>query len=249
MIELKYLCAGYLGTDVIKNVTANFKRGTLTSILGPNGCGKSTLLKAMLALIPSSAGEVLLDGESVSKLSRAEISRRVSYLSQGKGVPDMTVGKLVLHGRFPHLKYPRIYTEFDRKRADEALEKMGILSLKDKLMSSLSGGMRQKAYVAMALAQDTDFILLDEPATFLDISGSLELMRTLKALAKGGKGVICVMHDIPLALSFSDELVLISDGEVRSHASPDELVASGLIGEVFNTSVEKCDDGAYRYLY
>ena len=165
MIEIKNLSAGYGSKTVLGGVNAKFETGKLTSIVGVNGCGKSTLLKSILGILPPSDGEILLDGVPLTEMSRNAIAKRVAYLSQGMAVPDMTVGQLVIHGRFPYLSYPRRYSTADREIAREAMDAVGISELADSPLSSLSGGMRQNAYIAMALAQDTDHILLDEPTT------------------------------------------------------------------------------------
>ena len=249
MLELRNVCAHYGSEEILHGISASFRAGQLTSIVGPNGSGKSTLLKTMLGLVPASGGEIRLDGAALESLGRPAIARRVAYLAQGKGSADMTVGQLVLHGRFPHLRYPRIYREADRRMAAAAMEKMGLTALADKPLSTLSGGMRQKAYIAMALAQETQYILLDEPATYLDITHQLELMRLLRALADSGRGIVAVMHDLPLALSFSDSVAVLAEGELRTMALPEELCASGVLEKVFGVAVGKSAEGGYSYRY
>lgn len=176
MIELKDISAGYGRDIVLHGINLNIPQGRLISVIGPNGSGKSTLLKTAAGLLCAAKGEVVLQGRSLIGLSRSEIARHIAYLAQGKSVPDMTVEQLVLHGRFPHLRYPRKYSPKDRSIASDALCRMGMEALADRPMFSLSGGMRQNAYIAMVLAQDTDYILLDEPTTYLDISRQLELI-------------------------------------------------------------------------
>ena len=127
-------------------------------------------------MVPVGDGEIAIDGRPLAKMSRKDIARSIAYLSQGKGTPDMTVEQLVLHGRFPHLSYPRRYTTQDREIALAAMEQVGITKYARKPLYTLSGGMRQNAYIAMALTQGTDYILLDDPNTFLDISHQLELI-------------------------------------------------------------------------
>lgn len=249
MIEIKELNAGYRGRPVLEGVNAVFETGGLTSILGVNGCGKSTLLKAILNILPCSAGEILIDGRSVCEMSRNDIAKRIAYLAQGKSTPDMTLEQMVLHGRFPYLDYPRRYTSRDREIAHQAMEKLGIAELASRPLCTLSGGMRQSAYIAMALAQDTDYILLDEPTTYLDISHQLELMRILRELADSGKGIITVMHDLPLAFDFSDKLLLIDGHRAVLEATPTEAAASPLIEEVFGVRIEHTQERRYFYHY
>ena len=196
MLEIKNVTAGYGKHTVLNDVSVAFEKGKLTSIIGVNGCGKSTLLKALLGILPLSSGEIVIDGKELCSMSRIEIARSVAYLAQGKNTPDMTVEQMVLHGRFPYLSYPRRYREADREIARKAMDAVGILHLADKSLYELSGGMRQTAYIAMAIAQDTDYILLDEPTTYLDIAHQLELMKLLRGLANSGKGIVTVMHDL-----------------------------------------------------
>ena len=165
MLELKNIFAGYGNKNILNGITVSFEKGKLTSIIGVNGCGKSTLLKAIPGILPLSGGEIMIDGKNLRSMSRNEIAKKIAYLAQGKNTPDMTVEQMVLHGRFPYLSYPRRYSQADRDIAGTAMEAVGISSLADKPMCELSGGMKQNAYIAMALAQDTDYILLDEPTT------------------------------------------------------------------------------------
>lgn len=250
MIELKGVSAGYGKHSVLKDVSIAFEKGKLTSIIGVNGCGKSTLLKAILGMIPLSNGEITIDGNILGNLTRNEIARKVAYLAQGKNTPDMTVEQLVLHGRFPHLSYPRRYTKQDREIAFSAMEQVGIAELAAKPLYTLSGGMRQNAYIAMALAQGTDYILLDEPTTYLDISHQLELMKTLRTLAVSGKGIVAVMHDLPMAFTFSDCVVLLHDGQIVSNDEPKQVCERNAIERVFGVPVKRSADGrTYSYEY
>ena len=248
MLELKNVLAGYGNQTVLNGVTASFEKGRLTSIIGVNGCGKSTFLKATLGILPVSQGEITIDGYAISSMKRNEIARKIAYLSQGKNTPDMTVEQMVLHGRFPYLSYPRRYSSHDRQLAREAMEAVGIAKLAEKRLCALSGGMRQTAYIAMALAQDTDYILLDEPTTYLDISHQIELMKLLRALVKRGKGVVAVMHDLPMAFDFSDEILVMEKGTVKIQSTPKALSETTAIQEIFNVKIN-CIDGANKFYY
>lgn len=250
MIELKTASAGYGKNIVLKDVSAAFETGRLTSIIGVNGCGKSTLLKAILGMIPLSGGRIMIDGNILGNMTRNEIARKVAYLPQGKDTPDMTVEQLVLHGRFPHLNYPRRYTRQDHEIAFSAMEQAGISELAAKPLHTLSGGMRQNAYIAMALAQGTDYVLLDEPTTYLDIAHQLELMKTLRTLANAGKGIVAVMHDLPMAFTFSDRVVLLHDGRVVSDDDTERVCQQKTIDGIFGVAVKRSADGrTYSYDY
>ena len=248
MLELKNVSAGYGKQNILDDITASFSKGRLTSIIGVNGCGKSTLLRSALGILPLSHGEIAVDGQDLQSLSRNEIAKKMAYLSQEKNTPDMTVEQMVLHGRFPHLSYPRRYTSRDKEIARRAMESVGISELAHKLLHTLSGGMRQNAYIAMAIAQDTDYILLDEPTTYLDIAHQLELMRLLRTLADKGKGIVAVMHDLPLAFDFSDEILVIEKGRVRAQEKPLELCKTSIIQEIFKVQIKRIDNSG-RYYY
>lgn len=250
MIELKAVSAGYGKNIVLNDVSVAFEKGKLTSVIGVNGCGKSTLLKAILDMIPLSGGEITIDSNTLGNMTRNEIARKVAYLAQGKNTPDMTVEQMVLHGRFPHLNYPRRYTKQDHEIAFSAMEQVGISEFANKPLHTLSGGMRQNAYIAMALAQGTDYVLLDEPTTYLDIAHQLELMKTLRTLADNGKGIVAVMHDLPMALTFSDRIVLLNDGRVVSNDEPERVCEQKTIDNVFGVAIERSADGrTYCYNY
>ncbi len=250
MIELKHISAGYGKKTVLMDVSASFEKGKLTGIIGVNGCGKSTLLKTVLGIVPISSGDVAIDGIALSGMSRNDIARRIAYLSQGKNTPDMTVQQLVLHGRFPHLSYPRRYTKQDYEIAGEAMEQMGIAQYAHKPLHTLSGGMRQNAYIAMTLAQKTDYIFLDEPTTYLDIGHQLELMKILRKLVSSGKGVVTVMHDLPMAFTFSDKIILINDGKLVCDSLPEIVYEQNVVTEVFGISLDRSGDRrSYSYRY
>ncbi len=244
MLEIKDLSAGYARRTVITDINATFKKGSLISIIGPNGSGKSTFLKAIAGIIPAMSGDVFLDSVPIMELTQKQRAQKIAYLPQGKNTPDMTVERLVLHGRFPHISYPRHYTPRDREIALDAMKKTGVDRFAERPLLELSGGMRQNAYIAMALAQDTDFILLDEPTTYLDIKNQLELIKNLKNLTDSGKGIISVMHDLPLALSFSDEIIVINEGRITKHGTPQAIYASGVIKDVFK--IELNPDFSYK---
>lgn len=250
MIELKQITAGYGNHEVLRNASVCFEKGKLTSLIGVNGCGKSTLLKSILGMIRPSVGEIIVDGRELGSMTRNEIAKKVALLPQGKNTPDMTVEQMVLHGRFPHLNYPRRYTKRDRDIALAAMRQMGIADHAGKPLYALSGGMRQNAYIAMALAQSTDYILLDEPTTYLDIVHQLELMNIMRDLAADGKGIVAVMHDLPMAFTFSDRIVLLNEGRVIADDVPEQLCRKNTIQQLFGVAIGKSTDGqSYTYQF
>ena len=248
MLEVKSLCAGYSDTHVLEHVDFRIPSGKVTVILGPNGCGKSTLLKALCGIIPADSGQVVLDGENILTLPQRQLAQRVAYLAQSRQIPDITVERLVLHGRFPYLGYPRRYRKEDYAIADAAMKTMGVAELADELVQNLSGGQRQKVYIAMALAQDTPVILLDEPTTYLDISHQLQLMQQARMLAAQGKTVVMIIHDLPHAFQTADHMILMRDGKIVADGTPEQIYASGMISSVFGVRLCRTGtEGGWRY--
>ena len=158
---VRNLSAGYDGKRVINDISFSAKKGEMTVIVGPNGSGKSTLLKSIGGIIKPFKGEISLCGEDLLSMKERERAKKVSYLSQNRGMAEIRVENLVLHGRFPYTGYPRRYKAEDYDKVWRALKKMGIYEKRDEMVSSLSGGERQKVYIAMCLVQETDVILFD----------------------------------------------------------------------------------------
>lgn len=251
MLEFQSVCAGYGSTQVLHDLSLAFPRGQISLLLGPNGCGKSTLLRVADGLLPPSGGRVLLNGVPLDQIPRRELARQVAYLPQSRGVGAITARALVLHGRFPYLSYPRRYRKEDYETADLAMEWTGVSHLAGRLVPQLSGGERQKVYLAMALAQDTPVILLDEPTTYLDIEHQLELMELVSRLRQAGKAVVMVLHDLNLALRWGDLAVLLQDGRLVAAGTPEQLYRSGSIQQVFRVRAGCCDtaDGGRQYYF
>lgn len=233
MIELQGLCVGYPGQAVLENVTLSFQPGQVLILLGPNGCGKSTLLRTAMGLQPKTGGQVLLDGVPLEKRSAREIARKAAYLAQSRTVPNITARRMVLHGRFPYLTFPRRYRPQDHEAARRALEWADASDVADRPVQELSGGQRQKVYLAMALAQDTETILMDEPTTYLDVGHQLDVMDVARRLAAQGKAVVVVLHDLCLAMRSADEIAVLSEGRLAALGTPEAVYASGILDKVF----------------
>ena len=249
MLEIQNLTAGYPGKPVLDSVSMTIPEGAVTVIAGPNGCGKSTLLKALAGILPPK-GEIRLDGQPLVGLPSRELAQKIAYLPQNRQTPEITAQRLVLHGRFPYLSYPRRYRAEDFRIAREAMERMGVGELAERPLSTLSGGQRQKVYIAMALAQDTPVILLDEPNTFLDISHQMQMMAQARLLADGGKTVVLVLHDLVMAMETADCLAVMQDGRVVTQGSAEKVFASGTLGQAFGVEVRRIQtpDG-WKYFY
>ena len=250
MIELKNLSAGYGGRDVVHGVSLAFTPGRVLALLGPNGCGKSTLLRTALGLNPKSGGEVLMDGAPIEALSPRERALKAAYLSQSRSTPNITAYKMVLHGRFPHLSYPRRYRKEDYEAVDRALRWADAADVARRSMGELSGGQRQKVYLAMALAQEAPTLLMDEPTTFLDVGHQLEVMAAARRLAKEGRAVVMVLHDLPLALRGADDAALLSEGRLAAYGTTEEVYRSGTLDQVFGVALRRMEtESGWQYYY
>ena len=248
MIEIRNLCAGYGEKEVLHQVDMEICPGKVTALIGPNGCGKSTLLKSLVRINPHSSGEIHVHGTLIEKLTSTQLARRVAYLPQSKKTPDISVMRMVLHGRFSHLSYPRRYRAEDIEAARKALCWAGMEHLAEEDVSKLSGGMQQKVYIAMALAQDADTILMDEPTTYLDVAHQLKLMDMARQLASEGKAVVMVLHDLSQALRTADEVVVLKDGCVLQKGTPQQVFDSGCLQQAFGVRVERHQtEGGWHY--
>lgn len=238
MLEITQLSAGYLGEYVLRELSLTVPEGSLTAIVGPNGCGKSTLLKAITGLLPCQ-GTVTFLGTALSRMDSRERAKTIAFLPQNRPIPEITAGKLVLHGRFPYLGSPRRYREADKKAAQEAMEQMGIAHLQQRYLPTLSGGERQKVYIAMLLAQGTPVVLMDEPTTYLDLAHKFEVMEIARQLTALGKAVVMVLHDLDLAMRYAHQIAVMQDGKIRICASPEAV--SGTLEQVFRIRMGRMD--------
>ncbi|MBD5133658.1 MAG: ABC transporter ATP-binding protein [Clostridiales bacterium] len=250
MIELKGLSAGYGGQAVLSGVSMELTPGKVLALLGPNGCGKSTLLKTILGLQPRLAGEILVDGTPSDEITPRQLAQKVTYLAQSRNTPNITARRMVLHGRFPYLSYPRRYREEDYEMVEKALRWADAEGFANRSMEELSGGQRQKVYLAMALAQDTQTILMDEPTTFLDVAHQLEVMAIARRLAGEGKAVLMVLHDLCLALRWADEVAVLAGGGVLFRGTAEEAFEGKALDRAFGVRLDRVmTQTGWQYYY
>jgi iron complex transport system ATP-binding protein len=216
-----------------------FPNGKITALIGPNGCGKSTLLHLCCGGLAPMGGEVHVDGQPLSALDRGTTAQKIALLPQSRTVPDISVSTLALHGRFPWLGSPRVYGVQDKKIAESAMRRIGIWDKRHHLLSRLSGGERQKAYLAMLLTQNTGNVLLDEPTTYLDIGHQLELMELMVQLRSEGKCVISILHDLGAALEVADFVAVMKDGKLLALETPERILASGAVEQAFGVKLRQ----------
>ena len=238
------LAVGYGDRTVIEGLDVDFPRGQITTIIGPNGCGKSTLLRAMSRLLPASTGEVLLDGSDISATKRKDLARTISVLPQTPTAPEgLNVADLVSRGRHPHQSWIRQWSSTDEAAVHKALDMTGSLGLAERTLDSLSGGQRQRVWISMVLAQNTDILFLDEPTTYLDLATSVEILELVQRLRQElDRTVVMVLHDLNLAVRYSDNLVVMRDGRILATGRPSEVITSELLLKAFDLEALVIED-------
>lgn len=240
MLEVKDLCCGYDGIDVVKGVDFSIGRGKNLCIVGPNGCGKSTLLKSIANLLEY-RGSITLDSKEVKKLSRKELAKKVALMSQSSTIHfPYTVYETVSLGRYAHLKgvFAQL-TKDDYEIIDRSLENAGVLDIKNKLISELSGGQLQRVYLARAFAQDPEVILLDEPTNHLDLKCQIEILEYLNKWTKeNDKIVVAVLHDLNLVQAFGEDVVIIDEGKIVSEGPPSIVFKDEKLEDVYGIDVK-----------
>jgi iron complex transport system ATP-binding protein len=226
---------GYGDRQIVEDLTVDIPTGRVTVIIGANGCGKSTLLRGLARLLTPTHGAVLLDGRSIASIPSKQVAKVMGLLPQSPVAPEgITVADLVGRGRYPHQGWFRQWAPDDDRAVAEALTVTSTLELADRPIEEMSGGQRQRVWIAMALAQETDLLLLDEPTTYLDLSHQLEVLDLLTDLnRRRGTTVVIVMHDLNLACRYADHLIALRDGRISAQGRPDEVITAESMMEVF----------------
>jgi iron complex transport system ATP-binding protein len=238
------LTLAYGERTIVSEVDLEVPAGAITAVIGANGCGKSTLLRALARLLRPQSGQVLLDGAPVQRQPTKQLARTLGLLPQSPIAPEgITVADLVGRGRQPHQRMLARWGAQDDAAVASALDATGTADLADRSIDELSGGQRQRVWIAMALAQDTDILLLDEPTTFLDVAHQVEVLDLLTDLNRTrGTTIVMVLHDMNLAARYADHLFALRDGRVVAAGAPSEIVDADLIREVFELDCAVIDD-------
>ncbi|MBR1861492.1 MAG: ABC transporter ATP-binding protein [Lachnospiraceae bacterium] len=248
MLEYKNVSLSCDGTELLKNINIGFKKGELTTIIGPNGCGKTTLIQALNGSSRLTAGEILLDRENYLSFKPRIRAERLSFLPQIRQmIPTLSVRSLVSHGRFPRLGFSRKMSAHDKELVEEAMRRADVEKYADQSADTLSGGVRQRAFVALQLAQDCDCVVADEPTTYLDAPSQKQILKIYRNLRDEGRTVILVLHDIAKALEISDRVVVMNDRRIITTGKPDELIGSGIIDSVFGVKLKSFSDADGKY--
>ena len=229
------LTLGYGERTVIEGLDLAVPAGRITAIVGANASGKSTLLRSMSRLLAPRAGRVLLDGRAVHRMPAKELARTLGLLPQSPIAPEgMTVSDLVGRGRHPHQGVFSRWSREDDAAVAAALEATSTTELAERAVDELSGGQRQRVWIAMALAQQTDLLLLDEPTTFLDVSHQIEVLDLLTDLNRvRGTTIVMVLHDLNLAARYADHLIALVDGRVHAAGGPAAVLTQETVRAVF----------------
>lgn len=234
---------GYGGRVVIDGLDVAIPPGVVTTIIGPNGCGKSTLLRTLSRLLKPTRGTVVLDGEDIGRLRTRDVAKKLGLLPQAPVAPEgLTVADLVARGRHPHQSWLRQWSSDDAEVVERALAMTGVADLADRPVDSLSGGQRQRVWISMTLAQGTDLLLLDEPTTYLDLAHAVDVLDLVDDLHESGCTVVMVLHDLNLAVRYSDHLVVMREGSILAQGHPRDVVTAELLHEAFGLRAQVIDD-------
>jgi ABC-type cobalamin/Fe3+-siderophores transport system ATPase subunit len=235
VIHLEGVTVAYRGRPALRDLNLHIDRGERVALVGPNGAGKSTLLRAIAGLIDATVGTVELDGRPVASLDRLAVARRLAVVPQVAALPfSTTVDEVVALGRLPHEHPIRGMRPADRAAVAAAIEQVGVGNLMGRDARELSLGERQLVLLAMAVAQDADVLILDEPTVHLDLRHQVEVMELLLDLnARHGTTILAVLHDLALAAHFFPRLVVLDGGRVVGDGPPSEVLAPDRIREVF----------------
>jgi iron complex transport system ATP-binding protein len=247
-LQAEKLCVNYGRRPVLSELDIAFPREQVTAIVGPNGCGKSTLLSALARLHTPQAGRITLERRDIRSYGARELARALALLPQNVTAPEgLTAAELIRFGRQPHQSWLRQWSAEDAAVVDAALAAADLQALAHRPLEAMSGGQRQRAWIAMAIAQQTPVLLLDEPTTALDLGHAIEVFELVRDLAAEGKTVVMVLHDLGNACRYADHLVAMRDGRVVAAGPPSEIVSRELVRELYGvdcTLVTDTDTGA-----
>ncbi|HEX9831215.1 MAG TPA: ABC transporter ATP-binding protein [Thermodesulfobacteriota bacterium] len=239
IIEGENIRFSYDGVEVLKGLSISLRKERMVGLLGANGAGKSTLLKILTGILNPKSGRLLYGGKELTRLDKREIAKRIAYIPQDSifGFP-FSVQEVVLMGRAPYVGRFEFERERDLQIAISAMETVGISHLKDRPITEISGGEKQLASLARALAQEPEVMVLDEPATFLDVKHKTRIMKLLRSLkSERGISVIAATHDVFSALFYFDEIIMLKDGRIFAEGSVEEVLKQEVLTAVYGIEV------------
>lgn len=235
------ITVGYEAKDILKDESIEIEEGKINIIIGKNGCGKSTLLKTLCRQLLPKKGQVLLNGLNVNSIIRRGFAQLVGILFQENNIPhELTVKELVSYGRFAQISLFSKLSEDDERKIHNAMQMTNTLQFAEREVNSLSSGQRQLVWIAMLIAQEAQFIFLDEPTTYLDMSNQFEILRCLDRLNKEeGKTIVMILHDINIAMQFADKMFIMKDGHIEKQGTVKEIAEDEkLLKSVFDVNIK-----------
>lgn len=251
MIEVKNICFGYSNSNIIlKDVSFKAEKGMITTILGPNGSGKTTLLKCIAGFYNLKSGNIKIQGENIETLKRKDKAKLLSYVPQNH-MPffPYKVFDIVIMGRSPHIPLFSSPSKIDKEIAEDALHMVGIMMLKERIYSELSGGERQLVLIARSLAQRAPYMLLDEPVAHLDFKNQIIIMQNLRKIVEEKKVTILItLHDPNIAATFSERIVLLKSGSILKYGDSKETMRTDLLTELYGIEI-KVSNSYPKYIY
>lgn len=238
-IAAQNLQIAYEGKIIVPDLSVMFPQGEITALLGPNGSGKSTVLRTLARLMQPSQGAIYLHGRNISQIPTKELAKQLTILPQSSEAPlGITVWELIGYGRYPHQNLLGGFSQKDIAAMEWALAVTNLEPLADRIVDTLSGGERQRTWIAMALAQQTQVLLLDEPTTFLDIRHQLEVLALVRRLNQEHEiTVVWVLHDLNQAAAYSDRLIMLKQGKLVAVGTPPEVMTASNIQQVFGVEM------------
>lgn len=242
--RMENLASGYEQVRVFEGLNLTIEEGKVTTIIGPNGCGKSTLLKTIGRILKKQQGKVFLQEQNMQNLSTKDIAKKLAILSQTPIAPgQLKVEELIAYGRYPHRNNVNRLTNKDEEMIEWALTVTNTMEYRNRELAQLSGGQRQRVWLAMALAQETNILLLDEPTTYLDMAHQLEVLDIVKGLNEHHScTVVMVLHDINHAARYSDHLIAMRKGIIMQTGTPQEILSAEVMRKVFNIDARIMED-------
>ena len=250
MLEFKNISVTKNKKEILKDVSFSVKPHTVTAVIGKNGSGKSTLLSCLTGE-SRYTGAIHFSDSDISLLSKRQRAARVAFLHQNLPVVPITVENLVAMGRTPYIDIGKHLTEKDKEQIEKAIVSVGIESIRQKKLSEISGGEKQKAYIAMVLAQNTRVVALDEPTTYMDVQYEKEFMSLLRELKeKHKKTLLVVMHDLSRAAEIADYILILNEGRVAFSGEKEEVIQSGKIESTFGVKKYEIElDGKRKLIF